>query len=268
MNDVRTPEGIDFFDFLYEVWQAKWMFLLIVFVSTALAAAPALLNRNTEEYRTVETTISRVGFILKQNNDPLGRTAGMLLGEFLGLVDADSALDLAYAGQMTTDNSDYDRITGSTDRSYAVKLVGLNGVGYFILNLKDGNAELYQSIYDEFARAAEQQFISAKMIAEGTLERIESLEQGSSTILRSAIPDAAVASVQFLATPAVQDGSFRFIDLRPLEIEKTESSIAVAGGRSPTKMILLGAISGFILACIAIMFRIAIQRKKTGETIA
>ena len=265
MDDTRTPNGIDFFDFLYEIWQSKWLFLSIVSICTALAAVPLLLNRNTEQFRTVETTISQFGFRLNYGNDPLNRNGGMVLGDFLGRVDADGKLGLVYAGQLPDDRAEFDRLSNSVDRTYAIRFIGQNGIGYVVLNIKDGTEALYQSIYDEFARASEEQFTDARAIAEGTLSRLDSLAKGSYGTSPNGVPDAVVASMQFLSTPSVGDNTYRFMDLRPLELKKTESTISLANGRNALKTLVLGFVVGFVLACVAMTFRIAIRRKGRND---
>lgn len=260
MDDTRAPEGIDLFDFLYEIWRAKWLFALIVIGCTALAAVPALLPRHQPAVVASEETVAQFGVTIRYFNDPFKRNTGLLMPDFVGLVDPDGKLGLQYAGLIAKETlAEYGDIVKKYDRTYAFQTINQNNSGWVILKLKDGDEALYRSVHEEFLRAAERQFLQAKAFAEGTVESYKALAGHQPAI--SYVPEPVVLALQFLETPAVQDGTFRFFSFRPLEIKTTAVGIATSTSSGSTKMILLGAIVGFILACVAVMFRIAIQRK-------
>lgn len=262
MDEMKTPDGIDFFDFLYEIWCAKWTFVLTIVLCTGLAAAPALLSNNKPLVQTTENTTAQFGFTLRYYNDSLQRNAGLLLGDMIGLIDRDGRLGLHYVGQLELDSAKFRNIVQSYDNSYAFHFIGQNGVGLVGISLKDGDEATYRSVHAEFLRAAEQQFEDAKAFAEGTIASYSKWEQDRTGIPLQSIPEAVMVALQFHETPAVRDGTFRFFDFKPLEFKTTESTVVLTNSRSILKSIILGAIVGFILACVMIMFRIAINRKK------
>lgn len=266
MEGRTTSDGIDFFDFLYEIWQAKWLFVLIVAICTGLALIPALFRNGGPQVETVETTTAQFGFTLRMYGDPLQRNAGLLLTDFLGLTDPDGDLGLQYAGQISEDFAEYNEIVAKFDRSYGFRFIAGNNVGLVVLKLKDGDEALYQTVYAEFIRASEQQFVQTKAFAERIVQSYRKWEEDRANLPYMSMPHQIMMALQFLEISSVQDGTFRFFDFKPLDLRTTQTSIVTNTTRSPIRMVVLGGIVGFILACVAIMFRIAIKRKNTGAT--
>lgn len=264
MDDMKTQEGIDFFDFLYEIWQAKWLFLLIVLICTGIAAAGALLRNNYTTFKSVEQTTAQFRLNLRHFSDPYQRNAGLLMGDLVGLLDPDGTFGLQYTDPGNP--ADYVEPVHGEIRRFEFRYVGQIGVGYIVLNFQDQDETKYQSIHGEFLRAAEQQFRQAKEFAEGIVDGYKRMEQYSREAAYQQIPDQVVLALGFLETPSVKDGTFRFFDFKPLEVRTTETNIATSSSQSLLKNVLLGIIIGFILACVTMMFRIAIKSKKLGES--
>lgn len=259
MDDMNPQDSIDFFDFLYEIWQAKWMFLLIVIGCTALAATGSLL-RNNSASQSIEQTTAQFGLSLRYFNDPYQRDANLLMGDLVALLDPDGTLGLHYTDPANP-GIHVEPVQGE-DRRFEFRYIGRIGVGYILLDFQDQEKSSYQNVYEEFLRASEQQFIQAKEFAEGILESYKGFGNGTEDAIHKAVENQVSRAVRFLETPSVKNGTFRFFDFRPLEIRTTKTNIGTTSSRTLLKTVVLGIIIGFMLACTVIMFRIAINRKR------
>lgn len=261
MNEPSPQQGIDFFDFLFAIWRFKWMFVAIVAVCTLAAVGLSMARHKEEAPREVTGTTARFAFVMRTGNDPLLRGGGALLADLVHFVDRDGVLDLDFAGQVSADNIQLAKITEEAKRSYSISFTGGQNVGWIDLSIKDGQEALYKTIYAEFQRAADQQFREAAAAAKASVQALApaTSAQANAPGAIVALSDRIAASIQFLGTPEVMDGSWRFFQFKPLILKTTVSRLSVEA-TSSIKQIVLGALIGFVLACVAIMFRIAIQR--------
>lgn len=261
MNEPSPQQGIDFFDFLFAIWRFKWMFVAIVAVCTLAAVGLSMARHKEEAPREVTGTTARFAVVMRTGNDPLLRGGSALLADLVHFVDKDNALDLEFAGLVSADNIQFAKITAEAKRSYSIEFTGGQNVGWVDLNIKDGDDSAYKAIHAEFQRAAEQQFKEAVATARASVQAIvpsaNAQTGGSGSVV--ALSDRIAASIQFLGTPEVMDGSWRFFQFKPLILKTSVSRLSVEA-TSFVKQSVLGALIGFVLACVAIMFRIAIQR--------
>ena len=121
--------------------------------------------------------------------------------------------------------------------------------------MKDGSKEKYEQFERALQVSADQMYESSMSIAQKLRSEYSALKLDQSAGLT---PDMA-AVVTFLANPDVIDGSWKFFEFKPIIVTE-ETSFTSAGGIS-VKTVILGFMVGFILACVLVMFRIAIRRK-------
>lgn len=261
MNKSKPSQEIDFFDFLYEIWRTKWMFLAIVLICTGAPIVWGMLRGNvtSAEPETYTATLE-IPVVMNPGYDPLSRSDFALMLGLTSFVDQDQAIGLVFDGIFAKNEAKSAALIAQNARSYVVHLDEGDGVGTIKLSLSDASDALHKQIHDEFLRASKSLFEETKAMTEGAVTAFNSANIpeifGTSSVLGK--------SLLFSKAPSVQDGSFRFIKIQPLQVTQDKVGTGSITPQSKTKSIVLGAVIGFVLACVMIMFRIAIRRKTSG----
>lgn len=260
MGEARTPEGIDFFEFLFEVWQAKWLFLGVIIVSVALAGLYGRMAEIGTEAVEITTPVEKqftAVFPVRINPvfEPFRRSAGELwidLKSRLGKVD----------GKEIIDESELAENIVRPDYTYATKL--FTHSGFIYLSLENGSLILAEQIMDAFNVAAESQFKQTLSQVSAGINSINGMIGNVAPISEEILIKEYIHRTNFLDLPEVIDGSHRFFIFGPVyETQQTEITAPVRK-TAILKLLTLGAIIGFVLACIVIMFRIALRRNLPG----
>lgn len=245
----NLDDGIDFFDFLYELWRAKWLFISIVVVAVLLGAASLIPRMMAGEPVAPPRDKAKVQFRLDLRADPYLRSGNAIIADYLTRLTSKRELMLsseeaASLGIPLTRNT-Y-RIGFSPGANIGVMTVSAAGApeGYF--------AELHSAMED----VAREQLEDTKRSLAADLAAIQSIRQnvydGDSETLSRRVFDAT----RFLSDPDVQDGTRRFIWLEPPEV--FGDATVVASG--VTARLLIAGMAGCIIAVLAVMFRIGIER--------
>ena len=254
MDALDRNDGVDFFDFLYETWKAKWIILVVLVISAGIGTGWMMRIDKLSEAEEGR----QIAFTLQLRNDPLMRDASALLVDFVGRVDQAQKLGLVFAGVATPGNADIDSIRERNSLTYEVSFVAGMNNGYILLMAKDGSSALYEQAYQALQAAAKEQAADAAKIAQGSLDVVNSATRFSN-VPQLLADDHIMASVQFLATPQVQNGSFRFLALRNLETKNYEMAASASG----VKKMLMAMLAGVALCVFIVMFRITLQRQAT-----
>lgn len=259
MDDKLTPEGIDFFEFLNEVWKAKWIFISIILITTSLFGSYAAINEqresassNTDE-QVPEIFNAAFTFIIDPVFEPYGRSSAELWAQFESLLPQSSDF------QIINDNLIPSRNT-LPDIIYTGNFSTYNGI--VNLQIKNGNLELAEDIRDSFNEAARIQLEKTVAQVRADLELLRDmplseLGLGNDTYFREYFLYS-----RFLNTPAVASGDHRFFVFYPaVEIAQERSpNPQGTSERSLVKMLVLGGLVGLFLACFVIVVRIGIYR--------
>lgn len=269
MNETIEPQGIDFFDFLYEVWRAKWIIAAIIVVMTGLGTATfTMYSKNTNNLLKDGPTIgARAAFQLIVGNDPLERNAAALAVDLATRTDKDGKIGLRFAGIVSVDTKTTTALVDTQGSSFEILFRDGMNLGFVNFAIEGGTKADYEAAYTALVKANEEQAVEARQIAQGTVEALNAAGGKLVSAEQVALADRLVASVQFLATPSVQDNSFRFFALRPLEILEANPQAAMdqpVGRRNLFKGAMAGLLVGLCLSAVLVMFRIALQRKSAS----
>ncbi|MBB4064221.1 hypothetical protein [Gellertiella hungarica] len=250
MNDVEQNDGIDFFDFLYEVWSIKWTAVGALLVLTVAGALWPFVGRaGVPELVAVEEPLTgRVPFILKVLDDPVQRTAGALVLDLAARVDPEGKLGLRYAGYVTDDGKTPLAPLTNEARTFQFIFDGSANSGVIRIAIPSGTANDLKAASDAISAAATEQAKDAAEIAEGTTDLLKTTVGYTANPEQPVLANRLVASVQFLANPKVKAGSFRFFQTQRVEIlDRQKPSMAEAlpsNGRS-----IKSAAIGLYLVC-------------------
>jgi hypothetical protein len=253
-EDEREPgRGIDLFDFLYEIWRAKWSFVAIGLVCVAVGTASSLLTRPAT-LAPVSTTLFRVPYRLDILSDPAQRSPSQIIGDLMVRALAAAKLDMVHLGSSEPPKDPED----SSFRIFE-KISGYSGT--IQIEAPRISSDSIENLFLEMAAASKAQAtdIAAQMIKDGsTIENI--VKQGSS-LETEYLARQFFISKRFATLPGVTDGAFRFVHLGAIKkvVVNLPQETASAGWARP---VILSLILGVVLGCVFVMFRIAIARRR------
>lgn len=265
MQQTDREDRIDFFDFLYELWRDKWVALGTMIIVVAVMTGVSVLRgqgflAKVSPPENMQLT-ARIPVSVIDYSDPYGRQPVQILADLVNRLASNSDLNLQYLGR-APNTSPLSANALNAPRGFSFFFWEDANVGYIILNFADGDRAIYRQAYEAFQAASLEQFEEARQAAQGVVDEMSELvSEGQGDVSR----ELAMA-VRFLATPSIKDGSFRFMNFGPMELLQDTNESAPVGGGPSSRTLVLGSIVGFIVACIVVMFRIAIrQRDRFGS---
>jgi hypothetical protein len=269
METQEQNSGVDFFDFLYEIWRAKWIVLPIIVFFAAAGAIWAMKSSQVSENETVPQLHAQIPFSLVWGNDPLTRGGSTLLADFISRVDREGKLGLVFAGVASASKSDNEvvnLIRSQNSRTFDVNYMDDLRYGFINVTIKDGDRSVYEQVYNALRVAAKEQADDTAEIARGALDMFTNASSRFPSVQQLTIDGSIVSAMLFLATPEVRNGSFRFFTFGNLALKEDVLADDVlaesAAGGSGLKKMLVALMAGSALSLLVVMFRIALQRKR------
>ena len=267
MDDMKKPDGIDFFEFLYEVWQLKWLFLGIFLSAIVVAGAFSMVTRVNDDPMEDSSPVSPVRkyaatipFTIDPIFEPYRRSVDELWQNLKASLPE-------IEGVMLVNDNHIPEGAERPDYIYTPRLKSF--AGFIHLDFKNGDRKLAEKIRTAFIAAAKTQFEQTVSQVRSDIKVLDKVPQNEST---DANPIWSISReyyyyYHFLNLSDVIDGSHRFFTFEPVLESRNFEQIFARKDAKPNiisnyKVLILGAIIGFILACVAVMFRIAIKREK------
>lgn len=251
-EDRQTEPGIDFFEFLYELWRAKWLFLGMVALC-ALVAALSILPRLLTPAKTavVSAAQARIEFKVDVEADPLQRDAGSLIGNFLAHLTADKALGLSNAETANVG-------IPVTDRTYRVSYSPSAGAGVLTVTAADAEPGYFESVLAAMQKACAEQVTELKDDQTSDLQLIGQIMRDEYSGSSDSFAKRIFQARKFLARPDVQAGTFCLVT--PVRLTNIGTLVEPIK-RGVARRLILAILVGCIAGILAVMFRIAINRK-------
>lgn len=253
MQGDTNEAGIDFFDFLYEVWVARWPFLGIVAVFLLLGVLSLLPQwLKAPVSAPPPAARSQIAFSVNSLDDPLRRDPAKIVADFLGRVSADSELGLSSAENATVG-------LPSSDRTYRLTYSPASNNGVIAIAAPGAEPGYFERVYTAFQRLCAQQGADLKARQEKNLAVIDNIIRAGRSELAGRLADREFLARRYLEMPEVQAGTFCLLNFRTQEV----STVPVPGpGGGVTKRIVLSGLVGGVVAVFFVMFRIGIRRKR------
>lgn len=248
--------GIDLFDFIYEVWRAKWLFLAIVAGALVLGFASAIPRMIAGDTFIAPVEMAKVEFSLNLVDDPLQRKFDQMIPDYLERLTADASLQLSNAESAAT---------GVTLTPYTYRVGYSEGanIGSLAVSAPGAPSEYFERLDAAMQESAKQQVEDLRKQMVADLQTVADIQQGGHT--GEVLSQVLFNAHRFLKLPGVQDGSFRFVRLRPMEKYDTAAGSS-SGGLN--RRLLIAGLAGCLLGAVVIMFRIAIERQRNRKASA
>lgn len=253
MEAKSEGTGIDLFDFLYEVWVARWPFIGIVvgFVLLGvLSLAPQWLR--TPVSARAPAAQSQIAFSVNVLDDPLRRDPARIIADFFGRVSADGELGLSNAEGSSMG-------LPPSDRTYRVSYSAVSDSGVIAIAAPGAEPGYFERVYSTFQRLCAQQGADLKARQERTLTVVDNILRTGRFQLAGGLADREFLARSYLEMPAVQAGTFCLLNFR---MQGARTLPAPSPSSGLTKRIVLSGLVGGMVAVFFVMFRIGIQRKK------
>jgi len=271
MIEEQYPRGINFFDFINEVWRTKWVFLAIL-IGVAVPAYFGLTFVGKNDQRKKELTeteqirppvyYGHFVFSLNLGADPFGRLAPPLI--------ADLKSKLAKIDKFGLVNEE-DIFTGDSIPKYRFLIRDTRPYGGRVyLKLSDGSLELAEQIRDEFIEAAKVQFEATKSQTNADLEKLREIIANAPTLKSDLIVQKTYDSIHFLTDQKVQDGSFRFFEFSPVATSPPAPPKPPPPNEipSPKKNIIVALMLGLALASITTIVLMTVRETQNRSVAA
>jgi hypothetical protein len=295
----HTERGMDLFDFLYEIWQAKLLFLTIVAVFLATGVASVLVEPDLSGLRRTDNTGAPGGrnyseqalFRLQlSDKDPLQREPDELIRDLishaypdLGLVQLEDALLPEFFAATTGRTMYFEDAAQSL--VLAVDLGNADprdpddfiGYGQIRAMATPGGLDVSNELYGAFQAAASRQLNAAfeqsereRAVIRQVIERIPvplvvvpndaGGASGGSWVDWAA--KRVFAGEMFRSDPATRAEDFVLVRVLP-----PSERVSGFGRQSDLiRSIVVWGMLGIIIAVLAVMFRIGIRRGRGSES--
>lgn len=249
-EEQKTEPGMDVFDFLYELWRAKWLFLGVLATTVVVGLAPLLSAASAVDSGRF---IAHYQFTVGAGSDPLVRSTGNLVEDLVLYFDPGRALDLVEVGRNPGGKQ--------SPRMFVATVDPAGHRGTFTVTATDGEPAFFRAVHDELQRAAVAQVDATRARVDRELELLQTVarEYGGGNTEFSA--SRAFAMLRFLDDLRLDAGEFRLVVFEPFNTVAVEREI---GNLDIAKRLVTFALLGCVLGVLAIMFRIAIRRKRVG----
>lgn len=246
--------GIDLFDFLYEVWVARWPVVGIVLgflLLGLLSLVPQMLAPSGPQ--PVPVAQSQILFSVNSLDDPIGRDPAKIIADFLRRVADDSELGLS--------NVDGAAIgIPPSDRTYRMSFNPASNTGVFTITAPGAEAGYFDRVFGTFQKLCVQQGADLKLRQQANLAIIEEiLRDGVTQRLEDRLWDRAFLARRYLGLPDVQAGT---LCLLPMSQRDVRVLPAAGGRRALVKRVVIAGLVGGVIAIFFVMFRIAIARRR------
>lgn len=259
MGQTTDAQGVDFVDFVREIWRAKWIFAITFAAVTGLAfLAFTLMEREAPAEEPAASVTSHFAYFLYRTGvdlDPFGRSSSEVLAD---LLQEFSKVD--QLGVM--DEREY--FTGDyvPDLVYRIRPTG-DYSGRIVLEVKGAPGTLHAQVRDQFVEAARLQFEATQARASDELAMLGELSEKIYDKPSELIAGSIYRNMRFLENRSVQQGTFRFFEFLPLQsYPPQEAPPPLSPASSARRSLLISALFGLILACSAVLFRMELQRRR------
>jgi hypothetical protein len=244
--------GIDLFDFLYELWKSKWLFLGVLVLFLVLGSLSLLPQLRAPSTPQPGAAGAKIEFTLDLPNDPMQREPPQLIGDILKRLTKDGSLRLSNAETAAIGVT-------LTDRTYRVTYSPGANIGVLTINAAGSEPGYFERVYAAFQGACAEQVADLKRQQEDDLAIIAQIVRNEYSGESNTLANRIFLARRFLARPDVQAGTFCLV--RPTQLE-TIAHVAERGSRGIARRILLAALVGAVAGVLLVMFRIAIARKR------
>lgn len=258
MEPAQNQEGgIDFFDFLYEIWRAKWLFISIVVVALLLGAASLIPRMMAGQPVSAPRDKAKVQFRLDLRADPYLRSEKVIIADYLTRLT--SKQELMLSNEETASLG-----VTLTQNTYRIGFSPGANIGAVIINAAGAPEGYFAQLHSAMEDAAREQLEDTKRSLTADLAAIQSIRQNVSNGDSEALSGRVFKATRFLSEPDVQDGTMRFVWLEPLQVS-ADATVVTSG---VTARLLIAGIAGCIIAVLAVMFRIGIARGRARSSAA
>ncbi|MBO6719058.1 MAG: hypothetical protein JJ913_13965 [Rhizobiaceae bacterium] len=252
-------QGIDLFDFLYEVWRSKWLFVGIALCTGLIALAPALLIGQQRGDTPPNTRQFEIALSFNVANDPAQRGKAGILADILGR--ALTSIDIEIVHISLSEPPDVVVPNFTTWYSEATEK------GNIRVNVSADDTTTVRTFFDALSKA------SVSQVAETRRQLVVDAEIAKSILSEFDLSDGYYLGRQlfiarrFPTLPGVQEGEFRFLRFgEPREIVREAASDTGRGAAGLLRMLVLAGLVGCVAGFVAVMFRIAIRRRSTAPS--
>lgn len=284
MSAIEKDRGVDLFDFIYEIWRAKWLFLGVVFLTIGVGfAISLLLNQRTETERVGVAIDFRL-----HGPDPLNRDRNALLDDLVRGVDKKFRFFLSSQLESIGETERDSTILLSKRRTYIdstrnitiTAAFGHENAGRLFIFAEKEEASLVHEIGNQLERSSQEQVVDTKRIVEREMASIRSAAKEMQQYIpldasviddgdwRSWVVKRIIQADMFLWDPAVMSGDFRLVKLldRPPGAAEEYSRTSNSDSASIRELVVLALLGGTI-GVVAIMFRVAIRRSRRPSAV-
>jgi hypothetical protein len=251
----RAEPGIDFFDFLYEIWRAKWLFLAVALIVGLLTMAPALLaGRAAPPAEPAQFRAFAIGFSLNIANDPVQRKPAEIIADLVSRAMDDGLpqiINIAPGSQPAEPVPAY-----WADHSSATNR------GEIRVLVPAGQEDVFNQFHTALVAAAEEQVSDVRAQLERDAETVRTIVSQYGVGDTDYLTRQLFIALRFPTLPGVRTGEFRFVELGEAERVEMIEQPAAAPGRGLRRAFIIALLAGGIAGTFAVMVRIAIERKR------
>lgn len=265
MTEELDPQGINFFDFVNEIWRTKWLFLavLIGIAGPAYLGLTFVGKSDSHKNDLIETEQIQPAlyqgyfvFMINLGGDPFGRVTEPLVIDLRSKFARIDRFGLV---------NDEDYFTGDPIPKYRFSIrMTRPYAGRVYLSLYGGSRELAEQIRDEFIEAAKVQFEATKSQANADLTKLKEMAANAPTLKADLMAQKIYDSIHFLTDQKVQDGSFRFFEFSSVEtyLPPPPKSTPPNTIASPKKNIIVALMLGFVFASVTTIVRMTVRERQ------
>lgn len=250
MPETTSAEpGMDAFDFLYELWRAKWLFLG-VFAITVAGGLALLVPVMTQEEANRFT--ARFPFTVGTDSDPLSRNGGSILQNYLAHLDPQHTLQLVDASRRTGGQQ--------SSRTFVATVDPTTHRGTLTVTATDVEPSFFRGVHEELQRAAVAQVEATRTSVDRELALLQTVarEYGGGNTEFSA--GRAFSMLRFLNDPRLEAGEFRLMVFEAFDAGAVARD-SLGGNTSLKRRLTISVLLGSVFGLLVVMFRVAIQRK-------
>jgi hypothetical protein len=256
VGPTTEAQGIDFIDFVKELWRAKWIFAItLIGVAGCAFLAFMIMERVAPTRPMGASEQSHFAYFLYRSDvqlDPFGRERTEILAELLdkfALVDTIGVVGERdfMTGDIVPDHRFY--IRPSSEHS-----------GRIGIEVKGDHSTLHEQIREQFVDAARLQAEAIKARAIDELAMLNELSKDVYDKPSELIADNIYRVMRFLDNRAVKAGTFRYFEFLPLQ-SYPPAAAPPAQSSSVKRSLAISVLFGLIVACIAVLFRMEARRR-------
>ncbi|MET3615060.1 hypothetical protein ABID16_003403 [Rhizobium aquaticum] len=252
----QMTDGIDLLEFLAEIWRVRLRFVGIIVITTAVFAGAIQLGKRGELGSTNAGPSALRGWVVRL--DPV-------ISSHPYLMDRDAVLRDFSLRIRSFDKAGFDNLAEVSQdvtksvKSYAISPSG--GTFFAYINTVGEGSQDAEGFRNALVAASSAQFGDVVQQVNGDVALIQKMGLEAPARSSDALALQEFKLRQFLSLPAVRDGTLRFVDVGPLRpVKERPVNSPSLSQAAMTKILIIGALSGFILACFYVVARIALSR--------